>query len=83
MANWFTSTNPSHVLVRNLILERVVGRTRYKIVNRRFVIEEHGGRTVEGRNIESADELACVLRETFDIEPPTPVEQVFSRIGPA
>ena len=83
MANWFTSTNPNHVLVRNLILERVVGRRRYKVVNRRFVVEEDGGRTVEGRNIENACELARLLRETFDIEPPVPVEQVFSRIGPA
>jgi N-hydroxyarylamine O-acetyltransferase len=83
MANWFTSTNPNHVLVQNLILERVVGGRRYKIVNRRFVVEEGGGRAIEGRNIENADELARLLRETFDIEPPVPVEQVFSRIGPA
>jgi N-hydroxyarylamine O-acetyltransferase len=81
MANWFTSTNPQHVLVQNLIMERVADGRRYKLVNRRFVVEESNGWAVEGRNIESAKELEAVLIESFHIEPPVPVERIFDRLG--
>lgn len=81
MANWFTSTNPGHVLVQNLIMERVAGGRRYKIVNRRFVVEEGEGRAIEARNVEDADMLGRLLRETFDIEPPIPATDLFARLA--
>jgi N-hydroxyarylamine O-acetyltransferase len=81
MANWYSSTHPRSIFLENLILEKVAGGRRYKLVNRRFVIEAHGGQAVQGRNIESAEDLGRILRETFDVTPPVPAEQVFARIG--
>ena len=81
MANWFTSTSPDHILVRNLIMERVAGGRRFRVVNRRFVVEEAGGRVVEGRNIESAEELAELLASPFGAVAPAPAEEIFARLG--
>lgn len=81
MANWFTSTNPRLVLLQNLIMERVAGGRRYKLVNRRFAVEEEDGRAVEGRNVETAEDLDRLLRETFGVEPPVPAGQIFARLG--
>jgi N-hydroxyarylamine O-acetyltransferase len=81
MANWFTSTSPQHVLVQNLVMERVVDGRRYKLVNRRFVVEKRCGRVVEAGNVESVEALRRLLGETFRIEPPVPVEQIFARLG--
>jgi N-hydroxyarylamine O-acetyltransferase len=81
MANWFTSSNPHHVLVQNLIMERVVEGRRYKLVNRRFVVEQGNGHILEARNIESARELETVFLDTFDIDPPIPATGVFDRLG--
>jgi N-hydroxyarylamine O-acetyltransferase len=81
MANWYSSTHPRSIFLENLILEKVAGGRRYKLVNRRFVIEAHGGQAVQGRNIESAEDLGRILRETFDVVPPVPAEQVLARIG--
>ena len=83
VANWYSSTNPRSIFLENLILERVAGDKRYKLVNRRYVVEESGGRAVQGRNIESAQDLGRILDETFNVAPPAPVEDVFARIGPA
>jgi N-hydroxyarylamine O-acetyltransferase len=80
MANWFTSTNPHHVLVQNLIMERVAEGRRYKLVNRRFVVEQGDGLVLDARNIESAGELETVLLDTFDIEPPLPAVRIFGRL---
>lgn len=81
MANWFTSTNPDHVLVRNLIMERVAGGRRFKIVNRRFVVEEADGRAIEGSNIESVEKLGELLATTFGVATPVPVEEIFAAPG--
>jgi N-hydroxyarylamine O-acetyltransferase len=80
MANWFTSTNPHHVLVQNLIMERVAEGRRYKLVNRRFVVEQGDGLVLEARNIESAGELETVLLDTFDVGPPLPAVRIFGRL---
>jgi N-hydroxyarylamine O-acetyltransferase len=81
VANWFTSTNPQHVLVENLIMERVADGRRYKLVNRRLVVEKGGGRILEARNIESGRDLEAVLLETFNVEPPVPAVRIFERLG--
>ncbi len=81
MANWFTSNNPNHVLVQNLVLERVADGRRYKLINRRLVVEEDGGRIVEGRNIDSAEDFGDILQETFHIEPPVPAAELFARMS--
>jgi N-hydroxyarylamine O-acetyltransferase len=83
MANWYSSTHPRSIFLENLIMEKVAAGQRYKLVNRRYVVEESGGRVVEGRNVESAEDLDGILREVFNVIPPVPVTDVFARIRPA
>ena len=64
-----------------LIVERVGSDKRYKLINRRFVIETRDGQVVVERVVSSADELRQVLDEIFGIRPPAPVEDIFARIS--
>ena len=80
VGNWFTSTNPLVPFASTLIMERVSNHKRYKLVNRRFTIEARDGQLAVERLIDSADELREVLDETFNVTPPAPVEEIFTRI---
>ena len=80
LGNWFTSTNPLVPFISMLIMERVSSDKRYKLINRRFTIEARDGQVAVERSIDSADELRQVLDETFNVTPPAPVEEIFSRI---
>jgi N-hydroxyarylamine O-acetyltransferase len=62
-------------------MERVADGRRYKLVNRRLVIEKSNGRILEARNIESGRDLEAVLLETFNVEPPVPAVRIFERLG--
>ena len=62
-------------------MERVAADGRYKLANRRLTIEGRDGEVKSERAIDSADELGQVLHQTFNVEPPVPVEEVFARIG--
>ncbi|WFU39634.1 hypothetical protein QA640_35610 [Bradyrhizobium sp. CB82] len=62
-------------------MERVAADARYKLADRRLTVEGRDGEVRSERAIDSADELDQVLRETFNVEPPVPVEEVFARIG--
>jgi N-hydroxyarylamine O-acetyltransferase len=64
-----------------LIVERVGDGKRYKLANRRFVIESRDGEVIADRSIESVDELRQVLDETFNVTPPAPVDDIFARLG--
>jgi N-hydroxyarylamine O-acetyltransferase len=81
LGNWFTSTNPRAPFMSNLIMERVGGDKRHKLINRRFIIEARDGQVAVERAIGSADALREVLDETFNVTPPAPVEEIFARIG--
>ena len=81
LGNWYTSTSPLVPFNSMLIMERVGGDKRYKLINRRFAIEARDGQVAAERSIDSADELRQVLDETFNIIPPAPVEEIFARIG--
>lgn len=81
LGNWYTSTSPLVPFTSMLIMERVSSDKRYKLVNRRLRIEARDGQVVSERSISSADELRQVLRETFGVTPPAPVEDIFNRIG--
>ena len=63
-----------------LIMERVSSDKRYKLVNRRFTIEARDGEVAIERSIDSADALHQVLDETFNVTPPAPIEEIFTRI---
>jgi N-hydroxyarylamine O-acetyltransferase len=81
LGNWFTSTSPLVPFISTLIMERVSSDKRYKLINRRFAIEVRDGQVAVERSIGSADELHQVLDETFNVTPPAPVDEIFTRIG--
>jgi N-hydroxyarylamine O-acetyltransferase len=80
LGNWYTSTSPLAPFLSMLIIERVSGDKRYKLINRRFIIEARDGHVAVERSIDSAGELRQVLDETFNVTPPAPVEEIFARI---
>ena len=81
LANYFTSTNPLAPFVNSLIMERVSGGKRLKLLDRRFTVEGRDGERVDERTIASAAELQSVLDRTFNVAPPAPIDQLFARIG--
>jgi N-hydroxyarylamine O-acetyltransferase len=81
LGNWYTSTSPLVPFIGTLIMERVSRDKRYKLINRRFMIEARDGQVTVERALGSADELRQVLDETFNVTPPAPVEEIFTRLG--
>jgi N-hydroxyarylamine O-acetyltransferase len=80
LGNWFTSTHPGVLFANTLIMERLSTDKRYKLVNRRFIIEARDGESTVERVLDSAVELDHVLDETFNVKPPAPVEELFIRL---
>jgi N-hydroxyarylamine O-acetyltransferase len=64
-----------------LIMERVGGGKRHKLVDRRYTIEARDGKVAAERSIGSADALGQVLDEVFNVAPPAPAEDIFERIA--
>jgi N-hydroxyarylamine O-acetyltransferase len=81
LGNWYTSTSPLVPFMNMLIMERVSSDKRYKLINRRFAIEARDGQVAAECSINSADHLRELLDETFNVTPPAPVEEIFTRIG--
>ena len=81
LANWYTSTNPNVPFMGTLIMERLTRDRRYKLVNRRHIIEARDGRVVDERMIGNADEFAQILDGTFQISPPAPAPEIFERLS--
>ncbi|MBR0716854.1 arylamine N-acetyltransferase [Bradyrhizobium liaoningense] len=81
LSSYFTATSSVTPFTSTLILERVTADARYKLVNRRLIVEGSGGELRSERAINSADELRQVLHEVFNVQAPVPVEEVFARIG--
>lgn len=80
LGSWFASTHPSAPFSSTLILERVSNDKRYKLVNRRFMIEGRDGQPLEEHTLGTAEELRRALDATFNVTPPVPAEQVFARL---
>ena len=80
LANWFTSTSPLVPFTSKLVMERVSNDKRYKLINRRFLIEARDGKVVDERSIGNAKELAQVLDQIFNVSSPVPAEEIFSRL---
>ena len=74
-----TSTNPNVPFPSTLIIERVAGGKRHKLINARFIVEIRDGVVTDDRKIGSADGFGRVLDETFRICPPVPVGGFFGR----
>src|SRR5262249_125854 len=81
LGTWYTSTTPLVPLTSRLMMERVRGGKRYKLLNRRLIIEGREGMTELERSIGSAADLGQILDETFLITPPAPAEEIFIRIS--
>ena len=80
LANWFTSTSPRVPFTSKLIMERVGNNKRYKLIDRRFLIEGPNGDVVDERNISCAEELTQILDQIFNVSAPVPIEEVFTRL---
>ena len=81
LGNFFTSTSSIAPFTSVLILERVDADKRYRLANRRLTVEAREGDLHLERSIDSADELREVLQDTFNVEPPVPIDEVFKRTG--
>lgn len=81
LGNWFTSTSPQVPFTNMLVMERVGSGRRYKLANRRLIVEARDGEVAAERRLADAEELGQVLDETFGVTPPAPVEELFARLG--
>ena len=81
LGSWFTSTSPNVPFTNKLLIERLAGDRRYKLINRRFHVEARDGEIIAERAIASSDELQEVIDESFRINLPAPAEEIFSRTG--
>jgi N-hydroxyarylamine O-acetyltransferase len=81
LGNWFTSTSPHVPFTSRLIMERLAADRRYKLVNRKFVVEARDGEVVSERAIASTEELREIIDESFKIMLPVPAEEIFNRTG--
>jgi N-hydroxyarylamine O-acetyltransferase len=81
LGNWYTSTSPRAPFPNMVIMERVGGGKRCKLINRRYVVEARDGQVESEREIESAVEYGRILADTFNVTPPGPVEDLFARIS--
>ncbi len=69
--NWYTSTYPDSVFVRNLIAARPAPQNRLTLFNDKFTVRHADGRT-ERRILRGADEFGEVLAIRFGIAPTDP-----------
>lgn len=81
LGNWFTSTNPFIPLTMRLIMERIAGNQRFKLVNRLLSIEARDGEVVAERTLQSASELSEAMRDVFKVTPPVGSDEIFERTG--
>jgi N-hydroxyarylamine O-acetyltransferase len=79
VANWFTSTHPEALFVRNLLVARVVGQTRVNLRNADLSIRQADGKA-EHRKLMGAQELATVLQEIMGLRLPVPAETIWRKL---
>jgi N-hydroxyarylamine O-acetyltransferase len=81
VGNWFTSTSPLVPFTTRLVMERIAGNQRFKLVNRLLSTEARDGEVVAERVLQNAGELSEVMRDTFKVTPPVRPEEIFERTG--
>lgn len=77
--NWFTATHPGSIFRHNLRLERLTPRLRASLLNDELTLRPVDG-PARVRRLGSADDLARVLDEVFDLAPPVSAQALFERI---
>ncbi|MGJ4890704.1 arylamine N-acetyltransferase family protein [Bradyrhizobium sp. HKCCYLRH3099] len=80
LSNWFTSTSPLTPFTSMLILERLTSEARYKLVNRRLVVEARDGEVRSEQIIETPEALQRVVEEVFGVTLPVAVDAIWARI---
>jgi len=80
IGSWFAATHPTAPFSSTLIMERLSDDRRYKLVNRKVVIEARDGQPLDERMLGTAAELRETFEEKFNVVPPVPVEQIFLRL---
>jgi len=78
-ANWSTATHPASIFVNGLMAERLTPEVRYSLFNRKFTTRWVDGWT-EQRALIDAGDLACVLDEAFNLNPPAPAEAIWAKL---
>lgn len=78
-ANWFTATHPQSQFRDTLIMGLVGESERYSLVNRSLKTRGPDGSSTV-RLLETADELAEVIRGLFGVDAPAPADQIFARL---
>jgi N-hydroxyarylamine O-acetyltransferase len=73
VANWFTSTYPESLFVRNLIASRPARDRRCTLFNNKFTIRHRDGK-VERRTLDGVAEFAEILADSFGVEPASPAD---------
>ena len=81
VGNWFTSTSPLVPFTTRLVMERIAGNQRFKLVNRLLSTEARDGEVVAERVLQNASELSEVMRDAFKVTPPVRPEEIFERTG--
>ena len=79
LGNWYTSTSPHTPFTSVLILERLTRNARYRLVNRRLVIEGRHGEVTSEQIIETPEMLRSVIDELFGVTLPVPADEVWAR----
>ena len=77
LGNWYTSTSPLTPFVNMLIMERLAPNKRYKLINRRLIIEARDGQVATENIIGSVDEFRQIIDEIFNVMPPVPIDEIF------
>ena len=81
LGNWFTSTSPVVPFTTRLVMERIAGSQRFKLVNRQLSTEARDGEVVAERTLQNASELSEAMRDVFKVTPPVRPEEIFERTG--
>jgi len=79
LGNYYTSTHPATPFPNIVIMERVDESRRYKLINKRFIIEGPEGEIREQRELD-APEWEATLENVFGVTPPEPAQALFARL---
>jgi N-hydroxyarylamine O-acetyltransferase len=77
--NLYTATRHGSLFKHNLLIERLTPNSRVHLLNDRLTEQQHG-EPARSRRIETANELNRILDETFDLEPPAEIDEIFDRV---
>ena len=78
IANWFTPTHPRSRFTQDLIVCRVVGDTRFNLLNTNLAVRPPDGH-FEQRILAHADELDTLLKEVMNLDLTVSAETIWAK----